>query len=97
MLDEPKSSASIAGLGKDPLSVAAAAESLLSPPTGADKEKTVVLEKLRRLAFKIVTDELKDPTYHKEAECDPPKTANEKRRDDKNDRNDDHGNAERMR
>jgi hypothetical protein len=41
------------------------ADDLLEPPAESDKQKAIVLEKLRRLAFKIVADKLEDPADDK--------------------------------
>lgn len=48
------------------------------PPTNANKEKSPVLQELRRLAFKRVPDELEDPADDKERDSIHPKPMSKK-------------------
>ena len=43
------------------------------PPAYADEKKSPVVEKLRRLSFKSVTDELQQPSDNEQRERPPPK------------------------
>lgn len=54
------------------------------------------MKKFRRLAFKIMADELKNPTDHKQRERHGPPAGDENRGDKEYDGERDHGNAERV-
>ena len=54
------------------------ADDLLKPPPQADEQKSVILKKLRRLAFEIMPDKLEYPPNDKKPERNPPKSRNKK-------------------
>src|SRR5262245_17726632 len=66
------------------------------PPAQADQEKTPVVEKLRRLSFKRVADELEHPADQEERQRDGPEPGDEKRRHDQHERDHDQRDAQRV-
>src|SRR5690606_33571180 len=63
---------------------------LLEPPSQTYEKEAPILKKLRRLAFEIVADELKDPTDHEECRGYHPKPAHKKTELHHQDRDRDH-------
>ena len=59
------------------LRVSGFAVNLGPPPAHADEQKSPVVEKLRRLAFKGMTDELKDPSDDEQRQREPPEAVEE--------------------
>ena len=51
---------------------------LLKPPSESDEQKTLILKKLRRLSFEIVSDELKYPADNKQCQSDSPQAETKK-------------------
>src|SRR5207237_1149958 len=60
------------------------------PPPRADKQKPVILQEFGRLAFEIMSDELKYPAENKESNGETPEARNKKRRNDQHQREHDH-------
>src|SRR5436305_13537338 len=69
---------------------------LRDPPAQADKEKTIVAEEFRRLAFEIMTNELEDPSDHEQRDRQRPKPMNKDSGDKQRQRERDHWDSERM-
>ena len=73
-----------------------AAAHFRDPPPQAHEQEPPVVEKLRRLAFEGVSDELKTPTQHEKAGRDRPETVDEHGAKKERQREDDERDAERM-
>src|SRR6202008_1970287 len=55
-----------------PARVSGFAVDLGPPPAHADEQESPVMEELRRLSFKSMTDELQQPSEHEQRERPPP-------------------------
>ena len=76
------------------MSALGSALNLGPPPSDADEEEAPVAEKLRRLAFESVTDELEDPSDDEERQCVQPQAVEEETGDEDCHRGENQGNAE---
>src|SRR5687768_5515751 len=77
-------------------SSSSAATHFRQPPAQADEEKSPVLQKLRRLPFHRVTEELEDPANGKHRQRDPPEAPDKEGDDEEWKRHRDERNAERV-
>src|SRR5258707_5294198 len=66
------------------------------PPAQSDKQKTIVAEEFRWLAFEIVTDELQDPADNEQRHRHRPEAMNKDSGHEQRQRERDHRDAQRM-